>query len=159
MTEEDDRMKVREIMTRHPSVMTPQEPVSRAGQIMRQRNVGLVPVVSDRDSMRLLGVITDRDLALRHVAANHWIDCSVEAHMTDGELWVADEDQEIAQVLGLMMEHHIRRVPVVEGNRKVVGIVSLTDVVRRMGAEAPGNLREILEEVYGGAAGNGGNGA
>lgn len=148
-------MKVREIMTREPSVMTPEEPVSRAGQIMREWNVGLVPVVADRENMRLLGVITDRDIALRHVAANHWIDCAVEAHMTDGELWVADEGQEVKQVLDLMMEHHVRRVPVVEGNRKVVGIVSLTDVIRRMGADAPGNLREILEEVYEAPTGNG----
>lgn len=152
-------MKVREIMTREPSVMTPQEPVSRAGQIMRERNVGLVPVVSDRDNMRLLGVITDRDLALRHVAANHWIDCAVEAHMTDGDLWVAEEEEDVELVLGLMMEHHIRRLPVVEGNRKVVGIISLTDVVRRMGSEAPGNLKEVLERVYGPQAGNGDPGA
>ena len=61
-------MKAHEIMTSKPEVVTPQDSIARAAQIMRDRDVGLVPVVRDASSMMLEGVITDRDLAVRHVA-------------------------------------------------------------------------------------------
>ncbi len=64
-------MKAQDIMTRNPDVLTPDEPVSRAAQLMRDRNVGIVPVVEDKSSMKLCGVITDRDIAIRHVAEGH----------------------------------------------------------------------------------------
>ncbi|MBI2186078.1 MAG: CBS domain-containing protein [Acidobacteria bacterium] len=61
-------MKVRDIMTPDPEVVTPEEPISRAARIMRDYDVGIVPVVGDSESRNLVGVITDRDIACRHVA-------------------------------------------------------------------------------------------
>ena len=61
-------MKARDIMTANPRTVTPDESVSRAAEIMREADVGVVPVVEDSGSMRLAGLITDRDIALRIVA-------------------------------------------------------------------------------------------
>ncbi|HUF27005.1 MAG TPA: CBS domain-containing protein [Gemmatimonadaceae bacterium] len=61
-------MKARDIMTRDPAVVTPDEPVSRAAELMKQRDIGMIPVVNDRSHMRLEGVLTDRDIAIRFVA-------------------------------------------------------------------------------------------
>jgi len=64
-------MKAREMMTSHPEVVTPKDPISRAAGIMRDRDIGMVPVVDDTSRMSLVGVITDRDIAVRHVADGH----------------------------------------------------------------------------------------
>jgi len=61
-------MKARDLMTPHPETVTPEDVISRAAQIMRDRGIGSVPVVTDRDQNRLQGIITDRDIVLRHVA-------------------------------------------------------------------------------------------
>ena len=74
-------MKAHEIMTPRPEVVTSKDPVSRAAAIMRDRDVGVVPVVRDTSSMVLEGVIRDRDLAVRHVADKHTNDCPVGSHM------------------------------------------------------------------------------
>ena len=84
-------MKAHEIMTSKPEVVTPNDPISRAAQIMRDKDVGLVPVVRDTSSMMLEGVITDRDVAVRHVADRHTNDCSVGSHMSRDRISAVDQ--------------------------------------------------------------------
>src|SRR6266550_6970107 len=74
-------MKARDIMTPDPEVVTPEQSISCAAQIMRDCDVGVVPVVNN-DGRTLIGLITDRDIAVRHVADGHAGDCTVGAHMT-----------------------------------------------------------------------------
>lgn len=64
-------MKAKDLMTPELGVVTSQNPLGKAAQVMRGRNVGSVPVVESRDSMRLQGIITDRDIVVRHVAEDH----------------------------------------------------------------------------------------
>ena len=121
-------MKAHEIMTSNPEVVTPQDPISRAAQIMRDKDVGLVPVVRDTSSMMLEGVITDRDVAVRHVAERHTNDCSVASHMSREHISAVDQSDDVQTVLATMERAEVRRVPVTDKNGKLVGIIAQADI-------------------------------
>ena len=121
-------MKAREIMTPDPEVVTPEEPISRAAQIMRDYNVGIVPVVSDPDSRNLIGVITDRDIAVRHVADSHTEDCTVATHMTRDDIEAVEENDDSATILAAMKRRELRRIAVTNKNGKLVGVIAQADI-------------------------------
>ena len=121
-------MKARQIMTPDPEVVTPEERVSRAAQIMRTYDVGLVPVVSDLDSMNLIGVITDRDIVIRHVADSHREDCDVATHMTRDDIETVDENDDSAKVLAAMKRREVRRIAVTNKNGKLLGVIAQADI-------------------------------
>jgi len=121
-------MKAREIMTPDPDVVTPDEPISRAAQIMRDRNVGIAPVVSDTESMALMGVITDRDIAVRHVAEAHAEDCTVATHMTRDPIETVEENDDVATVLEAMKKREVRRVLVTNKNGRLLGVIAQADI-------------------------------
>jgi len=121
-------LKAKDIMTPEPFVVTPTELVSHAAQIMRDREIGLIPVVADKESMRLVGVITDRDIAVRHVAGGHAGDCAVSAHMTSKDLETVDEGVDAASVLAAMRRREIRRVVVVNRDGRVGGVIAQADI-------------------------------
>lgn len=123
-------MKVREIMTPDPEVVTPDAPISRAVQIMRDHTVGVVPVVSDSETMGLMGIITDRDIAVRHVADNHIEDCTVATHMTRDAIETVEENDDMADVLAAMKRREIRRIPVTNNKGRLIGIVAQADISR-----------------------------
>jgi CBS domain-containing protein len=120
-------MKARELMTRDPEVVTPQDPISRAAQIMRDYDVGLVPVVNDRSGWTLAGVITDRDITIRHVAEGHKDDCTVASHMSRGQLETVEEDDDVETVMASMQRGEVRRIPVTT-NGKLVGVIAQADI-------------------------------
>lgn len=121
-------MRVRQVMTRHPAVVTLAEPIGQAAATMAEFEVGILPVVEDRESLRLRGVLTDRDITVRHVAWNHNGGCTVEDHMTSRDLVSVQEDDDLLHVIGRMRETGLRRIPVVDAAGRVVGIVSRADL-------------------------------
>jgi len=121
-------MKAHEIMTARPEVVTPTDPISRAAQIMRDRDVGLVPVVRDTTSMMLEGVITDRDVAVRHVADRHTNDCSVSTHMSRDHISAVAESDDVSTVMATMERAEVRRVPVTDKSGKLLGIIAQADI-------------------------------
>jgi CBS domain-containing protein len=136
-------MKARQIMTANPEVVTPNEPISRAARIMRDREVGMVPVVSDSDSMSLMGVITDRDIAVRHVADLCPEDCSVATHMSRDNIETVEETDDSAAVLAAMNRGVVRRIPVTNKEGKLVGVIAQADVA--VAREIP--REEVAETV------------
>jgi CBS domain-containing protein len=120
-------MKARELMTPNPECVTRDDTVTRAAEIMRDVDVGIVPVVDDRSSMRLVGLITDRDITIRHVAGDNDRNCRVGDHMTSGRLFTVSPDDDAKQVLAQMKAQQVRRLPVTEGER-LVGIIAQADV-------------------------------
>ena len=121
-------MKAREIMTPDPEVVTPEEPISRAATIMRDYNVGIVPVVSDPDSRNLIGLITDRDIAVRHVADAHMEDCTVGTHMTRDNIETVEENDDTATILAAMKRREVRRIAVTNKNGKLMGVIAQADI-------------------------------
>jgi CBS domain-containing protein len=129
-------------MTPDPFVVTPKELVSRAAQIMREHEVGFVPVVADNESMTLVGVITDRDIAVRHVAEGHARDCAVAAHMTSDDIETVKDTADPESVLAAMRRREIRRVGVVNRDGRLVGVIAQADV-----ATADGIPKEDVAET------------
>ena len=119
-------MKARELMTENPECLTENDTVERAAQLMRELNVGLIPVVDDSRSLR--GVITDRDITMRHVAEGHESrDCKVSEAMTRENLFTVTPDDDDRTVMSRMKEGQVRRIPVVENDR-IVGIIAQADL-------------------------------
>lgn len=137
-------MNVRDIMSRDPSCCTPETNLVECAQIMLRNDVGEIPVVRDDDSKQIVGVITDRDIVVRAVARNiNPSDVKIQEVMTDDLVTVSD-DASIDDVGSLMRDRQVRRVPVVDTQRNVVGIVSLADVTRSLDAQRSG---EIVRDI------------
>jgi CBS domain-containing protein len=139
-------MKARELMTHDPYVVVPQEPVCRAAEIMREEDVGVVPVVDNFGRMRLRGVITDRDIAIRCVAAMRGPATPVENLMTTERLVTVHPDDRVEEVMKAMERQQVRRVMVVDGGR-LVGVLSQGDLLRREGHIDPVGVEMMLEQI------------
>ncbi len=138
-------MKARDLMTPNPDVVTPDELVTRAAELMRDRDVGIVPVVEDRATMKLRGVITDRDIAIRHVASGHDNSCRVADEVSKERLSTVHPDADVKDVMEVMKREQVRRVPVVEGDNRLVGIIAQADIAER----GPGGkeVGKVVEKV------------
>lgn len=140
-------MKAREIMTSEPLAVTRREAVWRAAEIMRDVDVGILPVIDDPRSMRLLGVITDRDIAVRCVAKQHGTSCTVGDHMTTGHLDTVGPDDDVDTVIALMERDQVRRIPVVSEDNRLVGVIAQADLATKLGPRNPQKIEEVLERV------------
>ena len=136
-------MKIREIMSSDVQCTKPENTLTEAAGLMRQLDTGAVPVC---DHDRLAGMLTDRDIAIRAVADGRDPNAtSVRDVMSPGVVYVF-EDQSVEDAAHLMEEKQIRRLPVLNRNKRMVGIVSLGDLAVQsqpsFGGEA---LREISQ--------------
>ncbi len=132
-------MKINECMTRDVRVISPEDTIERAAQIMGQIDAGVLPV-SDGD--RLVGMITDRDIAVRGVAEGCGPDAKVRDIMSQEVLYCFD-DEETDEVLENMGEIQVRRMPVVDHDKRLVGIVSIGDLSKRERRDSGAALSEI----------------
>ncbi len=116
-------MKVREIMTKDVKLLTPEQSIRDAAQTMQREDVGLLPL-SEND--RLVGMITDRDIAVRAVAQGRGPDTKLREVMT-ADVKYCFEDEEVEQLAENMADIQMRRMPVLNRDKRLVGIVSLAD--------------------------------
>ena len=139
-------MRVQDVMARNPITVETREPVSAAARLMRERNIGSIPVQDAQG--RLRGMLTDRDIVLRCVAAGRDPGAmDVEEIMTTGAVTAAP-GEDVTAALSRMKTEQVRRLPVVEGE-KLVGMLSLADVARtqRFDMEAAQALSGITANV------------
>ncbi len=132
-------MKINQCMTPDVRVVSPEDTIERAAQIMGAIDAGVLPV-SDGD--RLVGMITDRDIAVRGVAEG----CGPEAKVRDimsQEVKYCYADEDTDEVLDNMAQIQVRRLPVVNEDKRLVGIVSISDLARTQDREAGEALRGI----------------
>ncbi len=124
--------KVRDVMTPNPKAVTANESLLEVARIMRDRDTGVVPVVEGK---KVIGLVTDRDIVVRALADGK--DCKVirvSDVMTKG-VYTVKEDASVDDVLKIMAKDEIRRVPVVNSNGELSGIVSMGDVSRKTGKD------------------------
>jgi CBS domain-containing protein len=134
------------IMTPRPVCCTPNEPVHCAAVIMRDHDCGIVPIVEDRNTMRLLGVITDRDIVVRVVAAGK--DPNQEklgAYCSHGVGTVRPQAS-LEECRRVMETRQVRRVPVTDEHGRLVGIVSIADLAHALDADQVGHTVEEVSE-------------
>ena len=131
---------IQEVMTRDVQTISTQDTVQRAAQLMDELNVGAIPVVDDS---KLVGMITDRDITVRSVAVGQDPTGTRVGDVMSTDVRTCTVDQGVEDVLAQMADVQIRRVPVVDDNGQVIGIVSLGDVVTK----APVEVEQTLDEI------------
>jgi CBS domain-containing protein len=133
-------MKVSDVMTTEVQLCAPDDTLKDAAEAMRALGVGLLPVA---DNERLLGMISDRDIAVRGVAMGRGPDTRVGDVMSS-EVLYCFEDQAIEEVAANMGDLQVRRLPVLNRQKRLVGIIALGDVAR---AAASGKAGEALNRI------------
>ena len=133
-------MKVSEVMTRDVQTIRPEQRVQEAASFMLSADAGSIPVT---DGDRLIGMITDRDIAVRGVAKGHGPDTPVRELMTN-DCVCARIDDDVEEVASKMSEAQVRRLPVIDEQERLCGIVSLGDLAREADDDC---AEEALEGV------------
>jgi CBS domain-containing protein len=139
-------MRVKQIMTPNPAWCTPDSTAREAAILMRDHDCGSIPVVESGTSKRLVGTVTDRDLAVRGLAQSRGPDTQVRDLMTDDPVTCMPED-EVEDVRQVMVQEQVRRVPVVDVDGLLVGIVAQADIAREEGAASDREVGRIVEAI------------
>ena len=134
---------IREVMTSNPCTIDADKPISYAAKMMRDEDVGLAPVV---EGDRLVGTLTDRDVAIRVVAEGHDPDSTKVKDVASKDVVTVDPQQGLDEALRLMAEHQVRRLPVVEEDGRVVGVVAQADVARLADDRKTGEVVERISQ-------------
>jgi len=138
-------MKVSEVMTRDVQTVRPDQRVQDAASFMLSADAGSIPVT---DGDRLIGMITDRDIAVRGVAKGYGPDTPVRELMTDDVICVRDTD-DLEDVASKMSEAQVRRLPVIDEQERLCGIVSLGDLSREADDDCAAEALEGVSEPGG----------
>jgi CBS domain-containing protein len=133
---------VAEIMSTDVRTIAPQENLREAARLMRTLDVGALPVCQEG---RLLGMLTDRDIAVRGVADGLAPERTAVSDIMSGDVECATEDEDAEDAMRRMGDRQLRRLPVVDEDRIIVGIVSLADVALRHDGHIDETVREISE--------------
>jgi CBS domain-containing protein len=120
-----DTRKIRDIMTANPETVTEKDSVRDAAQIMKKRDTGIVPVVNGK---KIIGLITDRDIVVRLIAEGKDASSARVNDVMTKNVRSVKEDASVDEVLRVMKGAEVRRVPVVNRNDEIVGIVSIGDL-------------------------------
>jgi CBS domain-containing protein len=118
---------IRDIMTTNPRTIEPSTPIFEAARIMRDDNIGSLPIT---EGNQLWGTITDRDITIRAIAEGRDPTGTTVQEIASRDLVTVDPQQNLDEALRLMAQHQVRRLPVVEEDGKLVGIVAQADVAQ-----------------------------
>ncbi len=140
------RQKCREIMTKNVRTATREASLREVAAMMREGDMGAVPIV---DGEKLVGIVTDRDMVVRAVAAGSGPDSPVSGAMTT-ELSTVKPDDFVFEAVRLMGDKQVRRIPVVNENGSLAGIIAMADVALEMEDER--EIAETMEEISSGPA-------
>ena len=141
----ETEMKCSEVMTKDPSCCLPTDTAFDAAQLMKSEDVGPIPIVSDKQTKKLEGILTDRDLALKVVAEG--LDpktTKIEEIMSTG-INTCGPDDDLKDVLESMEANHVRRIPIVDENNRLVGIIAQADIATRV--DQPATTAEVVEAI------------
>lgn len=139
-------MRVKDLMTKTPFCCTQTDTVQHAAALMKQHDVGAIPVVNNCDERKLLGIITDRDICIKAVAASKG-SCAFEvAEVMTASPHSCHVDDTVEACETLMERHQVRRVPVVDSKGICVGIVSQADIALRDSAEHTGHTVAAISQ-------------
>jgi CBS domain-containing protein len=134
---------IRDLMTRNPCSIEADKPVAYAAKMMRDEDVGLAPIV---EGQKLIGTLTDRDIAIRVVAEGKDPESTSVREVATTRLVTVDPEQDLDEALRLMAQHQVRRLPVVEEDGRLAGVVAQADVAKHTSDEKTGDLVEQISQ-------------
>jgi CBS domain-containing protein len=123
--------KCSDVMTKNPACCLPNDLVSKVAQLMKSKDIGAVPIIENEQTKKLVGIVTDRDLALKVVAEGRSPKSKVEEIMTRKVVTCGAED-DLQNVLDAMSWNKLRRIPIVDNHNGIVGIIAQADVATRV---------------------------
>lgn len=145
-----DRIRAADIMTARPASVTPDTKLSEVAARMRDLDVGVIPVVDGPDSGTLVGVITDRDIVVRAAAEGKDVRKeTVRDHMTE-EVRTVREDATVREIFSVMKRDRVRRVPVVDDDGRLAGIVAQADLAvdyAGLDTRREAEVEEVIERI------------
>ena len=133
--------RVRDHMTDRPRCVTPDTPVAEAAELMASEDVGSLPIL---EGDKLVGVVTDRDIVVRAVAKKRNPEGMLVRSVASGDLVTVRPDEDLSEALKLMASHQVRRLPVVDDDNHLVGVLAQADVASGAREKAVG---EMVEEI------------
>ena len=137
--------KCSEVMTNNPVCCLPNDTVANVAELMNSGNIGSIPVIENEQTKKLIGIVTDRDLTLKIVAKG--LDAKstkVETVMTR-KVVTCRADDDLQKALDAMAENQLRRIPVVDADNKIMGIIAQADVATRI--DQPEKTAEMVKEI------------
>ena len=135
---------VQEAMSSNPCAIDADKPVAYAAKMMKQEDVGLAPVV---EGDRLVGTVTDRDIVTRVIAEGRDPESTSVREIASTDLVTIDPQQGLDEALRLMAQHQVRRLPVVQEDGRLVGVVAPAEVAEHAPASDTGRMVEEISET------------
>jgi CBS domain-containing protein len=134
---------IKDSMTANPCSIDADKSVAYAAKMMKEEDVGLAPIV---EGDRLIGTLTDRDIATRVVAEGRDPEATTAREVASKDVVTVDPQQDLDEALRLMSQHQVRRLPVVEEDGRLVGVVAQADVARDADPRETGRMVEEISE-------------
>lgn len=134
-----------QLMTKNPVCCLPGETVQEVARLMKAKDIGPVPILESRDNRKLAGIVTDRDLAMRVVAEGLDPSTTPVRDIMTRELVTCHEDDSLDTALKAMSNHQLRRIPVVDADGRIAGIIAQADVATRL--DEPKKTAEVVKEI------------
>jgi CBS domain-containing protein len=132
---------IKDVMTSDPCSIDAGKSVAYAAKMMRDEDVGLAPIVEDD---KLIGMLTDRDIAIRVVAEGRNPDQTTVGEVASQQVVTIDPQQDLDEALRIMAKHQVRRLPVVEEDGRLIGVVAQADIAR---AGDDSQTGELVQEI------------
>jgi CBS domain-containing protein len=136
-------MKLKEIMTRDVEVVHPDDSLQTAARKMRDNDIGLLPVC---DGERLIGVVSDRDLAIRALAEGRSPETIIGRDLITSPVMYCYEDQDVKDAAQLMRDNQIRRLIILNRSKRMVGVVALCDLANNGTSDLSGEILQGISE-------------
>ena len=137
--------KCSDVMTRNPVSARPDDTVASVARLMKENDIGPVPIVDNDSSKKLVGIVTDRDLAIKIVAAGRDPQTTPVSEVMTTNVITCRDDDDIETALDAMSTQQLRRIPVVDAGNMLLGIIAQADIATRM--DSPEKTGEVVKDI------------
>ena len=137
--------KCSEVMTKNPVCCLPNDMVAKVAQLMKSKDIGPVPIIENEQTKKLVGIVTDRDLALKIVAEGRDPKSTKAEEVMTRKVVTCRGEDDVQKALDAMSDHQLRRIPVVDNDNKIVGIIAQADVATRV--DQPAKTAEVVKDI------------
>ena len=138
-------MKVRDVMHEGATWVEPGTSIGELARIMRDEDIGAIPI---GENDRLIGMVTDRDIVVKGLLDGIDVASLTARDVMTGPILYCRADQEVEDAVRLMEEHEVRRLPVIDENKRMVGILALGDISSHAGRELSGEVIQAVSEHH-----------
>lgn len=136
--------KVREVMTNNPRCVTPETPLPEAARLMKSEDVGSLPIL---EGEKVTGILTDRDIVLNAVAEDKNPSGMPVREVASRELFKVNADEDLSSALELMAHKQVRRLPVVDDDGRLVGILAQADIAKEAKDKDSGQMLQDISQI------------